>query len=118
MLGVPGNQRLPISFRPSMEVLWFAVCVAMATGVLFGLAPALIGAKARQRMPYATGRGRRRAGLHCSNAGWWWCRRRCRLYCWWARGFFRKAWQAAAYGHEAGVEEPLYRPFLRTDGGL
>jgi hypothetical protein len=29
-----------------MEVLWFAVCVAMATGVLFGLAPALTGAKA------------------------------------------------------------------------
>jgi predicted permease len=46
MLAFPGNQRLPISFRPSMEVLWFAVCVAMATGVLFGLAPALIGAKA------------------------------------------------------------------------
>jgi macrolide transport system ATP-binding/permease protein len=46
MLAFPGNQRLPISFRPSLEVLWFAVCVAMATGVLFGLAPALIGAKA------------------------------------------------------------------------
>src|SRR6202041_2415762 len=32
--------------------------------------------------------------------------------------FFAKPGQAAAYGHEAGVEEPLYRPFLRTDGGL
>jgi predicted permease len=46
MLAFPGDQHLPISSRPSMEVLWFAVCVAMATGVLFGLAPALIGAKA------------------------------------------------------------------------
>jgi len=27
MLAFPGNQRLPISFCPSMEVLWFAVCV-------------------------------------------------------------------------------------------
>ena len=46
MLAFPGDQHLPISSRPSMEVLWFAMCVAMATGVLFGLAPALIGAKA------------------------------------------------------------------------
>ena len=45
MLAFPGDQHLPISARPSMEVLLFAVCVAMATGVLFGLAPALIGAK-------------------------------------------------------------------------
>ena len=46
MLAFPGDQHLPISSRPSMEVLCFAMCVAMATGVLFGLAPALIGAKA------------------------------------------------------------------------
>jgi macrolide transport system ATP-binding/permease protein len=46
MLAFPGDQHMPISSRPSMEVLWFAVCVAMATSVLFGLAPALIGAKA------------------------------------------------------------------------
>ncbi len=36
MLAFPGDQHLPISSRPSMEVLWFAMCVAMATGVLFG----------------------------------------------------------------------------------
>ncbi|HEY5255206.1 MAG TPA: FtsX-like permease family protein, partial [Acidobacteriaceae bacterium] len=46
MLAFPGDQHLPISSRPSLEVLLYAVCVAMATGVLFGLAPALIGAKA------------------------------------------------------------------------
>jgi predicted permease len=46
MMAFPGGQDVPISSRPSMEVLWFAVCVAVATGVLFGLAPALIGAKA------------------------------------------------------------------------
>jgi macrolide transport system ATP-binding/permease protein len=46
MLAFPGDQHLPISSSPSIEVLCFALCVAMATGVLFGLAPALIGAKA------------------------------------------------------------------------
>jgi predicted permease len=46
MLAFPGDQHVPISSHPSLEVLWFAVCVATATGVLFGLAPALMGAKA------------------------------------------------------------------------
>ncbi|MDW5265647.1 MULTISPECIES: ABC transporter permease [Acidobacteriaceae] len=46
MLAFPGDQHVPISSRPSTEVLLFAMCVSMATGVLFGLAPALIGAKA------------------------------------------------------------------------
>lgn len=45
-LAFPGDQNLPISVRPSIEVLAFAVCVAIATGVLFGVAPALIGADA------------------------------------------------------------------------
>jgi macrolide transport system ATP-binding/permease protein len=46
MLAFPGEQHVPIASSPSMGVLWFAVSLAMATGVLFGLAPALIGAKA------------------------------------------------------------------------
>ncbi|MBS1803610.1 MAG: ABC transporter permease [Acidobacteria bacterium] len=46
MLAFPGDQHLPISARPSFEVLGFAICVAMATGVMFGVAPALIAAKA------------------------------------------------------------------------
>ncbi len=46
MLAFPGNQQVPISARPSLQVLWFAVSVAMGTGVLFGMAPALIGAQA------------------------------------------------------------------------
>jgi len=46
MLAFPGDQHLPISARPSLEVLGFAMCVAMATGVMFGVAPALIAAKA------------------------------------------------------------------------
>src|SRR5579863_711853 len=46
MLAFPGDQHLPISARPSIEVLGFAVCVAITTGVLFGVAPALIGANA------------------------------------------------------------------------
>src|SRR5580698_5337787 len=46
LLAFPDAVNMPISPSPSLEVLWFAVCVAMATGVLFGLAPALIGAKA------------------------------------------------------------------------
>jgi macrolide transport system ATP-binding/permease protein len=46
ILAFPGDQHVPISSLPSMEVLWFAVCMAMGTGVLFGLVPALLGAKA------------------------------------------------------------------------
>jgi predicted permease len=46
MLAFPGGQHLPISSHPSMQVLVFAVCVAITTGVLSGVAPALIGAKA------------------------------------------------------------------------
>jgi predicted permease len=46
MLAFPGEEHVTISTRPSMEVLWFASCVAVATGVLFGVAPALMGAKA------------------------------------------------------------------------
>ena len=46
MLAFPGDQHVPISSHPSTEVLLFAMGVAMATGVLFGLAPALIGANA------------------------------------------------------------------------
>jgi len=46
MLAFPGDQHLPISSRPSIDVLGFAVCVALTTGVLFGVAPAFIGAKA------------------------------------------------------------------------
>ena len=46
MLTFPGDQHLPISARPSFEVLGFAICVAITTGVTFGVAPALIAAKA------------------------------------------------------------------------
>ena len=46
MLAFPGDQHLPINASPSLEVLAFALCVALATGVIFGVAPALIGAKA------------------------------------------------------------------------
>ena len=70
MLAFPGDQHLPISARPSFEVLGFAICVAIATGVVFGVAPALIAAKAHLQMPCAAGPGRRWAVRHSCSVGW------------------------------------------------
>jgi predicted permease len=46
MLAFPGAQHVSISASPSVEVLGFALLVSMVTGVVFGVAPAMLGAKA------------------------------------------------------------------------
>jgi macrolide transport system ATP-binding/permease protein len=46
MLAFPGEQHVSISASPSLEVLGFALGVSVLTGVMFGVAPALMSAKA------------------------------------------------------------------------
>jgi macrolide transport system ATP-binding/permease protein len=46
MLAFPGAQDVPIDAAPSMAVLGFACVLSLVTGVLFGVAPAWIAAKA------------------------------------------------------------------------
>ncbi len=46
MLAFPGEQHVPISAGPSAEVVGFALLVSVVTGMLFGVAPALLGSKA------------------------------------------------------------------------
>ncbi len=46
MLAFPGEPHVPISASPSAEMLGFALGMSIVTGVLFGVAPALMGSKA------------------------------------------------------------------------
>jgi len=92
MLAFPAISVCRSVSSPSIGVLGFACCVAIVTGVLFGVAPALIGAKGSA--------SRCLAQRDTDDDGWGFaaatrlvcCRRRCRLCFWWAQVSFRKAW--------------------------
>jgi macrolide transport system ATP-binding/permease protein len=47
MLAFPGAQKMPIEASPSLDVVGFAFAISMLTGVLFGVAPAWISARAK-----------------------------------------------------------------------
>jgi predicted permease len=46
MMAFPGDQNVPINASPSLEVIGFAFGLSLMTGVLFGVAPAWIAARA------------------------------------------------------------------------
>src|SRR5260370_5941717 len=46
-LAFPGEQNVPINASPSLEVIGFAFGLSLVTGVLFGVAPAWMAAKAQ-----------------------------------------------------------------------
>lgn len=62
-LAMRGAEIVPLSPSPSLPVLGFALAVSMLTGVLFGIAPALIAARAN---PVEALRGANRATGHTS----------------------------------------------------
>jgi predicted permease len=47
LLAFPGTQSMPIDAHPSLIVVGFAFALALVTGILFGIAPAWIAAKAQ-----------------------------------------------------------------------
>ena len=55
MLAFPGEQHLPINSSPSMEVLGFAMCVAMRQACCLAWLRRLLVRRHRQRKRYATG---------------------------------------------------------------
>jgi predicted permease len=67
-LAFSGEQHVPIHASPSWDVLAFALGVSIATGVLFGAAPAWISAQAEPADAL-------RSGTRSTAAGVWWLQR-------------------------------------------
>jgi len=55
LLAFPGAKGVPIHASPSLEVIGFALGLSLLTGVLFGVAPALIAARAQPADALRTG---------------------------------------------------------------
>ena len=55
MLAFPGANHVPIDASPSLAVIGFAVGLSLVTGVLFGVAPALMAAQAKPADALRTG---------------------------------------------------------------
>ena len=120
-LAFPGAQNVPIQATPSLAVMGYAFGVAMATGILFGVAPAWIASQARPADASAGGsRGRRSAGAtSCCSAGWSCCKRGCRsVFVGWGGFVCAQLEQERKHGHEAQCDEPVYRAHQSSGGGL
>ena len=118
-LAFPGAQGMPIHATPSLAVLGFAFGVSLLTGVLFGVAPAWIAAKADPADALRSGARGTTMGASMLQRSLVVLQAALSLVLLVGAGLFSQSLSKLA-GHEseAGFEEPLHHPHQSASGRI